>query len=140
MLAICLGAPLSPSRLLPHTFALATEVSILAFMPIFYSHGISKSAWYEVTAAWLLFDEAGAWGGTIGAFVGGWIGAVPMALDWDRDWQAWPVPVVTGVMLGYALGQILLGRVVCKGVRINMSEATEEPPRRTPVVEKEKAK
>ena len=45
-----------------------------------------------------------------------------MALDWDRDWQAWPVPVLTGAVLGWALGNVLMGKVVLKGKRIDMSE------------------
>lgn len=25
--------------------------------------------------------------GAIGTFIGAWLGAVPIPLDWDRDWQ-----------------------------------------------------
>jgi hypothetical protein len=27
------------------------------------------------------------WGGFIGTFIGAWLGAIPIPLDWDREWQ-----------------------------------------------------
>jgi phosphatidylinositol glycan class F len=39
--------------------------------------------------------------------VGGWLGAVPIPLDWDREWQRWPVTVVVGMYLGAVAGQLL---------------------------------
>ena len=35
------------------------------------------------------------------------MGAVPMALDWDRDWQAWPVTVLLGIYGGWGIGRLL---------------------------------
>ena len=79
-------------------------------------------------AAWLPFDEAGVWGGFVGCLVGGWLGAVPMALDWDRDWQAWPIPVVTGAYLGWAVGRVVTGDLkLVIGRRIDMSVPSQEP-------------
>jgi phosphatidylinositol glycan class F len=53
----------------------------------------------------------------VGAFVGAWLGAVPIPLDWDREWQKWPVTIVTGIYLGYVLGKGIGGYLV-KGKRI----------------------
>lgn len=50
-------------------------------------------------------------GGLVGAVVGAWLGAVPIPLDWDREWQKWPVTVVVGTYLGYVLGSRVLGTV-----------------------------
>jgi phosphatidylinositol glycan class F len=36
----------------------------------------------------LPLDEV--YGMTLGAVVGAWAGAVPIPLDWDREWQKWP--------------------------------------------------
>ncbi|KIW13914.1 hypothetical protein PV08_06695 [Exophiala spinifera] len=127
VMALVLGAPLYPISLLPHTAVLALHVSVLGFLPIFYTHGVSSTAWREVAAAWLPFDEAGVWAGTVGALVGGWVGAVPMALDWDREWQKWPCTVLWGAVLGWVVGRVLtsiLGLGV--GKRINLSEHEEE--------------
>jgi len=83
---------------------------------------VSPGAWREVLAAWLPFDEAGVWGGCVGSMVGGWLGAIPMALDWDRDWQAWPCPVIIGTVMGWSVGRLLTGSLgLGVGRRIDMS-------------------
>lgn len=67
------------------------------------------------------------WAGTVGAMVGGWVGAVPIALDWDREWQKWPCTVVWGVVLGWTLGRLLTSFAgLGVGKRINLSETEEE--------------
>lgn len=70
----------------------------------------------------------------MGTLLGAWMGAVPIPLDWqvlvfcgmtgviltltrDREWQKWPVTIVTGAYLGYAVGK-LVGGVVLKGKKI----------------------
>jgi len=35
-----------------------------------------------------------------GAAVGAWLGAFPIALDWDRPWQAWPLTPAYGAIFG----------------------------------------
>lgn len=127
-LAICLGAPLFPYSQISHTFLLALHVAFLGFLPIFYTHGVSASAWRDVAAAWLPFDEAGVWSGYVGCMVGGWIGAIPIALDWDREWQKWPCTVVWGMVMGWVAGRLLTNVLkLGTGVRIDLSENEEIP-------------
>jgi PiT family inorganic phosphate transporter len=45
----------------------------------------------------------------VGAVLGAWLGAVPIPLDWDREWQKWPVTIVTGMYIGHALGARVVG-------------------------------
>jgi GPI ethanolamine phosphate transferase 2/3 subunit F len=116
-----LGAPLYPPSLILNSGALCLHISVLSCLPLFYAHGVSAPAWRDVIAAWLPFDEAGVWGGAVGCFVGGWLGAIPMALDWDRDWQAWPVTILVGCYAGWAVGRLLLGLIFLRGRRIDMS-------------------
>lgn len=40
----------------------------------------------------------------IGTFVGAWIGAIPIALDWDRPWQSYPLTVAFASNLGFIVG------------------------------------
>lgn len=123
ILSLVLGAPLWPYSQLPHTLLLAVHVALLAFMPIFYTHGVDSGAWRDVMAAWLPFDNAGVWAGTIGCFLGGWLGAVPIALDWDREWQKWPCTVLIGIVLGWAVGRLLTGELgLGIGKRIDLGE------------------
>ncbi|CCD24076.1 mannose-ethanolamine phosphotransferase GPI11 NDAI_0C04160 [Naumovozyma dairenensis CBS 421] len=39
--------------------------------------------------------------------LGGWLSCVVIPLDWDRPWQAWPIPVVIGSYLGAFVGYTL---------------------------------
>ena len=41
-----------------------------------------------------------------GAVFGAWIGALPIPLDWDRPWQAWPVSCAAGAVLGSFLANL----------------------------------
>lgn len=43
----------------------------------------------------------------IGALVGSWIGAIPIALDWDRPWQAWPLTPAYGAVAGYMVATLM---------------------------------
>ncbi|KAF8237625.1 PIG-F-domain-containing protein [Tricholoma matsutake] len=42
----------------------------------------------------------------IGTVVGCWLGVIPIALDWDRPWQAWPLTPAFGAILGYILASM----------------------------------
>jgi GPI ethanolamine phosphate transferase 2/3 subunit F len=63
----------------------------------------------------LPFD--GVWGTTIGTVLGAWIGAVPIPLDWDREWQKWPVTIVAGIYVGALVGKFA-GEYLLQGKRI----------------------
>ena len=34
----------------------------------------------------------------LAGFLGAWLGAIPIPLDWDRPWQAWPLTCVLGTL------------------------------------------
>ncbi|XP_046739163.1 phosphatidylinositol-glycan biosynthesis class F protein [Diprion similis] len=36
-----------------------------------------------------------------GTLLGTWLGATVIPLDWNRPWQAWPIPCITGALVGY---------------------------------------
>ncbi|XP_033336868.2 phosphatidylinositol glycan anchor biosynthesis class F [Megalopta genalis] len=40
-------------------------------------------------------------------FLGTWLGAIVIPLDWDRPWQAWPIPCVMGALLGYMIAHFI---------------------------------
>jgi phosphatidylinositol glycan class F len=113
VLQILLGAPLTTH--LPETLLTSTHLALLAVYPLVYVHGADSSKWLEVLSAHSPIDEV--FGGAVGACIGAWLGAVPIPLDWDREWQKWPVTVVTGLYLGYIIGKGIGGRLA-KGKRI----------------------
>jgi phosphatidylinositol glycan class F len=70
--------------------------------------------------------------------MGAWIGAVPIPLDWcapnsrretcimltnsrDRDWQKWPITIVTGAYVGWAMGK-LAGNTFLRGKVIDLRD------------------
>ncbi|KAI1462513.1 GPI biosynthesis protein family Pig-F-domain-containing protein [Annulohypoxylon moriforme] len=102
---ILFGAPFLTH--VPQTFLCSTHLSALGLFPLFYTRGVSSKAWLEVLSAQAPFDEAS--GGLVGACLGAWLGAVPIPLDWDREWQKWPVTILCGVYSGYLTGKIVGG-------------------------------
>lgn len=59
-------------------------------------------------------------GAAFGCALGAWLGAVPIPLDWDREWQKWPVTVVTGAFGGYVVGKFIGGFAGLRGKRIEL--------------------
>lgn len=107
---ILLGAPLTTH--LPHTLLASAHFSLLAVMPLLYVHGGDREKWRDILSASMPIDEP--FGAALGTLIGAWLGAVPIPLDWDREWQKWPVTIVTGAYCGYLLGG-LAGRYVLRG-------------------------
>ncbi|KNZ61774.1 hypothetical protein VP01_135g10 [Puccinia sorghi] len=42
-----------------------------------------------------------------GAALGAWLGAIPIPLDWDRPWQAWPITCLLAASTGNAIGHFV---------------------------------
>lgn len=110
---ILFGAPLVSHQ--QHTLLLASHLSTLATIPLIYTHGIDAGKWGEVAGLSLPVDEV--FGAAVGTILGAWVGAVPIPLDWDREWQKWPITVVTGAYIGWAVGKTV-GGTVLRGRRI----------------------
>ncbi|KAF2468922.1 uncharacterized protein BDR25DRAFT_344134 [Lindgomyces ingoldianus] len=107
---IFFGAPITTHH--AHTLLCAAHISLLATLPLIYVHGVDGERWREIVACLLPIDEV--YGCLIGTVLGAWLGAVPIPLDWDREWQKWPVTIVTGAYLGFVVGK-LAGGTFLKG-------------------------
>ncbi|KAL3425802.1 gpi-anchor biosynthesis protein (pig-f) [Phlyctema vagabunda] len=112
-LQILFGAPITTH--LSHTLLGSAHIALLAVFPLVYVHGAESSKWREIASLYSPVDEV--FGASVGCLIGAWLGAVPIPLDWDREWQKWPVTIVTGAYAGYALGK-LVGGSLLKGKRI----------------------
>ncbi|KAF3830965.1 hypothetical protein GH733_002203, partial [Mirounga leonina] len=44
---------------------------------------------------------------TISSFIGTWLGAFPIPLDWERPWQVWPISCTFGATYGYVAGLMI---------------------------------
>ncbi|KAL4782184.1 GPI biosynthesis protein Pig-F [Aspergillus varians] len=121
-LLILFGAPLTTHHVL--TFLCAAHMALLSCFPLVYVHGAVGSVWKEIWGAARPMDAV--WGGALGTCLGAWVGAVPIPLDWDRPWQAYPITILTGAYIGYALG-VLGGRVTgVFGKRVEFAPAPEQ--------------
>lgn len=102
---VLFGAPLLTHP--AETFLCSAVLAVLSVYPIFYTHGVDSKAWTAVCGINAPKDETfcGFWGGIVGA----WLGAVPIPLDWDREWQRWPVTIVVGIVVGYIVGRLAGG-------------------------------
>lgn len=101
------GAPVTTH--IPHTTLAGAHFALLATLPLFYVHGVSGVRWRALAGLAAPVDEV--FGAALGTCVGAWLGAVPIPLDWDRDWQAWPVTIVAGMYGGWAVGKLLGGTI-----------------------------
>ena len=93
-----------------HTFLCAAHLAALVLFPLFYVHGVDSASWAAVGSFQAPFDET--FGGLVGGVVGAWLGAVPIPLDWDREWQKWPVTILCGIYGGYLVVRLLGGTVL----------------------------
>ncbi|KAI1260980.1 GPI biosynthesis protein family Pig-F-domain-containing protein [Xylariaceae sp. FL1019] len=102
---VLFGAPFLTH--LQHTLLCSLHLSLLGLYPLLYTRGVSAKDCVEILSARAPFDEA--FGGLVGACVGAWLGAVPIPLDWDREWQKWPVTILCGIYAGYSVGKLIGG-------------------------------
>ncbi|KAF7874051.1 hypothetical protein EAF04_002723 [Stromatinia cepivora] len=115
-LQILFGAPFTTH--MEHTLLSSAHISLLALFPLFYIHGVDSVRWLEIASLYAPVDEV--FGAAVGCALGAWLGAVPIPLDWDREWQKWPVTVITGAFGGYVVGKFVGGFAGVRGKRIEL--------------------
>ncbi|KAL5336566.1 GPI biosynthesis protein family Pig-F-domain-containing protein [Aspergillus crustosus] len=121
-LLVLFGAPLTTHNAL--TLLCGAHMALLSAFPLIYVHGVDGAIWKEIWGAWRPMDAV--WGGALGTCFGAWFGAVPIPLDWDRPWQAYPITILTGAYIGFAAG-MLLGQVPgLHGKRVQFAPGPEE--------------
>ncbi|EMD36950.1 hypothetical protein CERSUDRAFT_114862 [Gelatoporia subvermispora B] len=117
ILIVLFGAPILSHT--PHTYSLALLVALLTSFTPAYTLGppslrsdakslVTRLTWIRLFAELsprtpieraLVYPAAGA-------LLGCWSGAIPIGLDWERPWQAWPLTPAYGAVAGYILGSL----------------------------------
>ncbi|KAJ5573368.1 Glycosylphosphatidylinositol anchor biosynthesis protein 11 [Penicillium hispanicum] len=116
-LLVLFGAPLTTHNL--ETLLCAAHMALLSATALVYVHGVDGSVWKEV---WGIARPADSvWGGALGTGLGAWFGAIPIPLDWDRPWQAFPITILIGAYIGYALGSLVSRTPLLYGKRIQFT-------------------
>ncbi|KAJ7608428.1 GPI biosynthesis protein family Pig-F-domain-containing protein [Roridomyces roridus] len=123
------------SPLVTHTSQTALLAILLALLVVFppaYTYGAPMTA--EITAVWIrIFAEftirtpieRALLYSAVGTLVGAWLGTIPIALDWDRPWQAWPLTPAFGAILGYILAS--LGALTVSAIHFSAAEHLRSP-------------
>ncbi|PWN88331.1 hypothetical protein FA10DRAFT_268530 [Acaromyces ingoldii] len=110
-IAFLLGAPLLTNPLdgLVASFYLAT----LALLPAVHLLGTDVDEWCSTFSAAAFASDETKRGAkrfrllstiVYGPLLGGFIGSAGMLLDWDKAWQAFPIPTILGASMGLAIG------------------------------------
>ncbi|KAJ5718974.1 hypothetical protein N7493_007429 [Penicillium malachiteum] len=108
---------------------LFAHMALLSSSGLTYVHGIDASLWKEV---WGFARPADAvWGGAFGTVLGAWFGAIPIPLDWDRPWQAFPITILAGAYMGYVVGTLVSRTPLLYGKRIQFTPGQDEEEEKT---------
>lgn len=94
------------------TLALSILLTALTILPIGLFLGPSKTVQYLFYDSFELISTFDVWQlellqyNAFGTLVGAWAGSIVAPLDWDRPWQAYPIPNVVGAVLGFSFANI----------------------------------
>lgn len=116
-LVVLMGAPFTTH--VAETLLFSGHLTVMVFFKAITKFGLEKSNWIplvpfvqddddDTTDAKRAMDKrvggTGLEGVIWGTLAGAYLGAIPIPLDWDREWQKWPVTVHAGACLGLAIG------------------------------------
>ncbi|EPS28114.1 Glycosylphosphatidylinositol anchor biosynthesis protein 11 [Penicillium oxalicum] len=128
VLLVLFGAPLTTHNV--ETFLCAAHMGLLSSTALVYVHGVDSDIWKEVGGISRPADVV--WGSALGTGLGAWFGAIPIPLDWDRPWQAFPITIVIGAYIGHALGGLISRTSLLYGKRIQFApEQVHEDEKKT---------
>ncbi|KAJ9117759.1 hypothetical protein QFC20_000037 [Naganishia adeliensis] len=110
---VFLGVPLATH--IPQTLLFALHLSLLIVLPPTYALGIPslyESGTFERYRLTRLFCELSPETQleratvypVVGTVIGAWWGVIPLALDWDRPWQTYPLPPTFTSLIGFIVG------------------------------------
>lgn len=109
-ICILMGAPYHQNY--EETIALAVLLTSLTILPIGLFLGPSKTIQYLFYDTFELNSSLDAWQlelltyNAVGTLLGAWAGSIVAPLDWDRAWQAYPIPNIVGAVLGFSFANI----------------------------------
>ncbi|KAG7806512.1 hypothetical protein KL921_004909 [Ogataea angusta] len=107
VILLVFGAPIG--SLTEETAFLALHLSFLTIFPLLLAYKFTDSDAGDTWIRLLTFQVPAFYKNQVylqamGALVGCWLGVIPIPLDWDRDWQQWPITLLTGAYVGSFAG------------------------------------
>lgn len=100
---VLFGAPITAN--IPATFECVSIISLFAVQPMIAVYNLEYEDWIKALRGSLPLTDV--YGGFLGGILGSWVGAIPIALDWDRPWQVWPLTILLGATAGVLLGNVI---------------------------------
>ncbi|KTW30476.1 uncharacterized protein T551_01759 [Pneumocystis jirovecii RU7] len=97
----------------------ALHLTTLGILPLICVFGMDTEKYAELLSFELDLQVLQNLKLTVGfysTFIGAWLGAIPIPLDWDRIWQKWPIPIVIGGYAGYASSIVILLFIYLKNI------------------------
>ena len=83
-------------------------LTLLTVYPCLLVHGARVSALTRVWTSSVTSVTCPLHTTCLYTLAGAWLGAVPIPLDWDRDWQVWPISCCLGAVTGHVLGHVIV--------------------------------
>jgi len=96
-------------QMFPETTMLSLNIAFLAVFPLACIIQLDHGEWQKVYGL-MYHGNPRVFIQSISVVVGAWLGAFPIPLDWNREWQKWPVTIITGAYIGYFLGGLIAWR------------------------------
>lgn len=108
LFVVLLGAPILTFRL--QTFLLSLHLAVLVVLPLIVTYQFSAERWKLIVVNVGDLRYLAANPVLVTAFSAGlgcWLGVITVPLDWDRDWQLYPISLVIGSYLGGTVGGLI---------------------------------
>lgn len=109
VISVLFGADLTEN--IEGTLIFSCHISSFVFIPLYFHVGARFLSLITIEEKPRTYIESCNLIVCSGVLVGAWFGAFVIPLDWDRDWQKWPIPCVIGSIFGFTLSNLFL--LVC---------------------------
>ncbi|ODV98026.1 hypothetical protein PACTADRAFT_185606 [Pachysolen tannophilus NRRL Y-2460] len=111
VIIVLFGAPFLSLTL--QTLLLSLHFSLITIFPLFIVYNFTKANDFN-HYCYLIFSNFSTdtllnhqvYFISIGGVIGTWLGVFPIPLDWDRDWQKWPITLIVGGYTGSVIGAL----------------------------------
>ena len=106
--AVLLGSPILAFQ--SQTLLFSLHLSMLVTFPLIMVYQFNSNHWCNLIVElsnWKFLLKNSVYLVALASALGGWAGVLTIPLDWDRDWQMYPISLVIGAYLGSLVGGVL---------------------------------
>lgn len=107
-IAVLLGSPILVFQL--QTYLLSLHLAFLVTFPLIVIYKFNSGHWISLIvdiSDYMFLISNPIYVVALLSAVGAWSGVLTIPLDWDRDWQMYPISLVLGAYFGGFVGGII---------------------------------